>query len=176
MPDLAEITLAFLRARITRIFPQQVRDCLAQLSEEQVWWRPNETSNSVGNLVIHLTGSLNHYLNRNVGGFPYDRDRDAEFAERKQIPKAELLAAFEDMIAKATQAFDALTPQRLTDPSPEPRMYTIVAEDLLAIVTHFSTHAGQLLWITKMLREGAIDDVWIRTHQELGGWGAKAKR
>ena len=168
--NLPEVTLESLRARITKIFPAQIRACLEQLDDEQLWWRPNEASNSVGNLVIHVSGSLNHYLNRAVGGFAYDRDRDAEFAERRHLPKAEVLAIFNDMVSKAEQTFAALTPERLGDPSPEPKLYNFVLEDLLNVAVHLSNHTGQIVWITKMLREGGVDEVWIRTYRELGGW------
>jgi len=159
-----------IRTRIFRVFPAQIRACVEALSDEQIWWRPNEKSNSIGNLVVHLAGSLNHYLNRQVGGIPYDRDRDAEFAERRHIPKAELLAIFDDMVTKAEQTFAGLTLERLNDPSPEPKMQDYVAQDLLNVVVHVSTHAGQILWITKMLQEGALDEVWIRTHRSEGAW------
>lgn len=151
-----------LRVRITRALPAQIRDCVALLDEEQLWWRPNEASNSAGNLVLHITGSLNLYLNHNIGGIPYERDRDREFAERGPIPKSELLARFDDMIAKAETTFDSVTPERLGDPSPEPKMNKSVVEDLINIAVHFSTHVGQIVWITKMLHGGAVDEVWIR--------------
>jgi uncharacterized damage-inducible protein DinB len=170
MSDPLPYVLSSLRARITRVFPAQIRECLAQLDDEQIWWRPNEASNSVGNLVIHLTGSLNHYLNRQLGGFEYDRDRAAEFAERRHIPKEELLAAFDEMVSKGEQTFDKLTVERLGDPSPEQKMYTIVVEDLISVATHIANHTGQILWITKMLKGGGLDDVWMKTHKKLGGW------
>ena len=47
-----DIALAALRSRVTGVFPAQVRAALASLTEEQVWWRPNEKSNSIGNLVL----------------------------------------------------------------------------------------------------------------------------
>ena len=173
MSDPAPYIIDSFRARLTRIFPTQVRECLAELDDEQIWWRPNETTNAIGNIVVHLTGSLNHFLNRAIGGFEYQRDRAAEFAERRHIPKDELLAMFDDMVAKAEQTLAALTPERLGDPSPEPAMYTVVIEDLLAILSHIANHAGQIIWITKMLKEGAVDEVWINTHKKLGGWKAK---
>ncbi len=172
MSDPLPYVLSSLRVRITKVFPAQVRECLAQLDDEQIWWRPNESSNSVGNLVIHLSGSLNHYLNRGIGGFEYDRDRAAEFAERRHIPKEELLAIFDDMVTKAEQTFDALTIERLGDPSPEPKMYTLVVEDVLSVMSHIANHTGQILWITKMLKDGALDEVWMKTHKRLGGWKA----
>jgi len=170
MSDPLPYVLASLHTRITKVFPAQIRECVAQLDDEQIWWRPNESSNSVGNLVIHLTGSLNHHLNRGIGGFEYDRDRAAEFAERRHIPKDELLAAFDDMVSKAEQTFDAMTIERLGDPSPEQKMYTLVVEDVISVMSHIANHTGQILWITKMLKDGALDEVWMKTHKRLGGW------
>lgn len=165
-----DIALAALRSRITGVFPAQIRTALASLTDEQVWWRPNEKSNSIGNLVLHLTGSLNHFLNRNLGGITYDRDRAAEFAERRSLPKSELLALFDDMVTKAERTFDAMTPDTLSRPSPEPSMHAIVIEDLINITAHIATHAGQIVWIAKMLNENAVDDVWIKTHRSEGAW------
>jgi uncharacterized damage-inducible protein DinB len=164
--DILTATLKAMRLRITRTFPDQVRAALAELSDEQIWWRPNEQSNSVGNLVLHVTGSLNHYLNRQIGGIIYERDRAAEFAERKKVPRAELLAHFDEMVSDAGKTFEKLTLERAGEPSLEPRMSSIVAEDIVGIATHLSTHVGQILWITKMLRAGALDEVWVKTHRE----------
>jgi uncharacterized damage-inducible protein DinB len=163
-----------MRNRITRVFPEQIRTAIASLTDEQIWWRPNESSNSVGNLVLHMTGSLNHYLNRQLGGIAYERDREAEFNERTPVPRQELLARFDDMVANAARTLDAIPVSRLGDVSPEPRMSRIIADDILGVVTHVSAHAGQILWITKMLREGAIDDVWISTHRDHI-WQPKSK-
>ena len=172
MTDPLPLALDSLRNRICRVFPAQVRKCLEQLDDEQIWWRPNETSNSVGNLLLHLSGSLNLYLNRLVGGFDYTRDREAEFAERRHLPKAELLAAFDEMVAKGEQTFAALTPERLGDPSPDPEKNYILIEDLIGICAHVATHTGQIVWITKMLHDGALNEVWMKTHKHLGGWRA----
>lgn len=162
--------LASLRARITRVFPAQIREAVSKLTDDQLWWRPNESSNSVGNLVLHLSGSLNHYLNYLIGGVPYDRDREKEFAERRHIPREELLAIFDGMVSNAEKTFDGITVERLGDPSPEPRQSEIVMEDLIGIAAHVSTHTGQILWIAKMLTGGGLDDVWMRAHREQGGW------
>jgi hypothetical protein len=168
--DLASPTLDALRSRIARVLPAQVHAAVDQLTEEQIWWRPNEKSNSVGNLVLHLSGSLNHYLNRNIGGIAYDRDRDGEFAARGPMPKREMMAIFDDMVSKADATLRKITPDRLMDPSTDPERLTYLVEDLIGVLTHVSTHTGQILWITKMLREGSLDEVWMRAHKHQGGW------
>lgn len=170
MTDLASPTLEALRVRIIRVLPGQIRAAVEKLSDEEIWWRPNEQSNSIGTLILHISGSLNHFLNRNIGGFPYERDRPAEFAGRKALPKAELMAIFNDMVARGEQTLAKLPPDRLTGPSTDPERLTYLVEDLIGIATHLSTHTGQILWIAKSLRAGEYNEVWMRTHKHLGGW------
>jgi hypothetical protein len=165
-----DVILRALRTRITGVFPAQIRTAIAPLSEEQLWWRPNESSNAIGNIVLHLTGSLNHFLNRNLGALDFTRDRPAEFAERHALPKVELLAQFDAMVAEAERTFDALTPERLGGPSPEPTMHSLVAEDLINIAVHLSAHAGQIVWIAKMFDGDSLNEVWMKTHKSEGAW------
>ena len=168
-----DVILNALRVRITGVFPAQIRAAIAPLSEEQLWWRPNQSSNAIGNILLHLTGSLNHFLNRNLGHLDFTRDRPAEFAERRPLSKAELRAQFDEMVAEAGRTFDVLTPSRLGDPSPEPTMHSIVAEDLINIAAHLASHAGQIVWIAKMLDAGAVNEVWMKTHRSEGAWKPK---
>jgi len=168
--NVNEVILAALRTRITAVFPAQVRAAVEALSEDEIWWRPNESANSIGNLILHLAGSLDHYLNRNVGGFAFDRDRAAEFAERGPIPREQLMERFEAMVTRATETFDKLTPERLNEPSPEPTMYTLLVEDVMNVAIHLANHVGQIVWIAKSLHEGAAHETWIKTHRKLGAW------
>jgi hypothetical protein len=157
--------LASFRARIALALPQQIRECLDVLEDSQLWWRPNEHTNAIGNILLHLTGSLNEYLNRNLGGIDYQRDRSAEWS-RRDVPKTELVALFDDMVAKAKITFDTLDATRLGEPSPVAALHHLVIDDLINIATHLGNHTGQIVWITKMLRERALDELWIRTHQQ----------
>jgi hypothetical protein len=83
------------------------------------------------------------------------------------------MAIFDDMVAKADQTLAKIKPEELAGPSTEPDKFDALVQDLISIVTHVSTHVGQILWITKMLREGALDEVWIRAHKQQGGWRGK---
>lgn len=168
--DIRGFALEALRTRITKVFPAQIRSCIEELSEEQLWWRPNEQSNSVGNLVLHVRGAVLHFLCRGVGGLPYERDRPAEFATRGSVSKRELLAMFDEMIDEATQTFAALSTSRLSEPATEPAYYSVVFEDVFGVAIHLATHTGQIVYVTKMLKEGAVSDLWPRTHREMGAW------
>src|SRR4029450_9081536 len=78
--------------------------CIDQLSDADLWWRPNEVSNSVGNLILHLCGNLRQWIVASLGGVEFNRDRDAEFAARGPVAKAELL----DNLKLAVNAVDGV--------------------------------------------------------------------
>ena len=170
MASLGDATLNALRVRITRVLPMQVHEAVAALTDDQVWWRPNEKANSVGNLVLHLSGSLDTYLNRQIGGHAYTRDRNAEFAQRGGMTKAQILARFDEMVKRADKTFERLDPATLIGPSADPEHHDFLIDDLVGIATHLATHVGQILWITKMLSEGSLDETWMRAHKRGGAW------
>jgi uncharacterized damage-inducible protein DinB len=68
------------------------------LTEEQFWCNPHEYGNSVGHLVLHVTGNLNYYIGRGVAETGYVRDRDREFTETQRPAKSAVLRAFDDTI------------------------------------------------------------------------------
>ena len=169
---LLHAALEHCRMRVVRAFPRQVHAAVESLDDAQLWWRPNASSNSVGHLVRHLAGNIRFIVGRNLGGSGYERDRDVEFAG-PPLARAALLAEFDAAIAEADAVLGALTPARLGEPSRDPAHYPTVLEDVLNVTIHMSTHVGQMVWIAKMLREGALDDVWRRTHREVGAYGRR---
>src|SRR5262249_28873383 len=161
---LGDVCLDTIRKRITEYIPRQVRECLDQLTDDQLCWRPNEQANSVGNLILHASGSTRHFLSRYLGGVDYQRNRRAEFTERGPLPRGELLAIFEGTIAEAVEILANFDTARLLEPGAEPGYYDTVFEQLLGITVHLATHAGQIAYVTKLLNEGSLDEVWIRAH------------
>jgi uncharacterized damage-inducible protein DinB len=168
--DLVQFAFNALRVRITNVMPAQIRACIEQLDDEQIWWRPNGGSNSVGNLVLHVRGAVLHYLGRGVGGFSYERDRPAEFAAAGSLTKAQLLTMFDEMVMTARLTFDSLDAARLNEPSTEPAYYSTIYEDLFGVAIHLATHMGQIVYITKMLKENSIVELWSQTHRDAGAW------
>src|SRR5262245_37098708 len=66
--------------------------CVERMSDEDLWWRPNNVSNSAGNLILHLCGNVRQWIVASIGGAKIQRDRDSEFATRGPISRPELLA------------------------------------------------------------------------------------
>lgn len=163
--SLDRVALEALRGRLTRVLPNQIRACIEELNEEQLWWRPNEQSNSVGNLVLHMSGSMRHYLCRGVGGFDYKRDRPAEFDERGPVSKEALLATFDETIRQATSTLESFDAARFLDATDEQDYVPTFFDAIFNVAIHLATHTGQIVYITKMLKEGSLDELWIRAHK-----------
>ncbi len=151
------------RERLVKGFPAQVVACLEALTEDQIWWRANDRSNSIGNLVLHVCGSSRHFLGRGLGGSDYRRDRPAEFAARGPMPKGELVALVRETADETGRVLDSLDPARLlevSDRAGEP--FTALAL-VQRTSHHWAVHVGQIVFAVKMLQAGAVDELWYRS-------------
>lgn len=122
--------LHMARSRLVVHLTGQIRACLDALDDQQIWWRPNEAANAVGNLVLHCAGSTRHYIGHVVGGTDFVRDRDAEFAARGPLPRAELRARLDAAVAEADRVLAAFDPAALLAPTtrtPKPSTYLQVS-------------------------------------------------
>jgi uncharacterized damage-inducible protein DinB len=156
--DLGKIAIKGFHDRLCVDYAKQIRACVAELNDEQIWWRPNPTSNSIGNLIFHLCGNLRHFIIKGVGGRPYDRDRNSEFSEQGPIPKDELLAKFKSVIDDVAAVFSELKPERLTEHNDQTEMHMTNYLLIMYMTMHFGLHTGQVIYITKMLKEGIFAD------------------
>ena len=159
---LDSTVLHMVKTRLVKDYPGQISICLEALSEEQLWWRPNERSNSVANLVIHLAGSNRHYLEHVVGGKEADRDRDAEFAARGGRSKGELRQVWSDSVASTERVLNEFDPARLMETTDRSGKTTTFVQILLHVSHHNSVHMGQIVYVAKQLNPGAIDDIWMK--------------
>lgn len=154
--------LHIARLRLTVDYPGQIRACLETLSEEQIWWRPHEEANAVGNLVLHLVGSNHYYLEHIVDERELVRDRDAEFTARATLTKRQLQTSWDESVAKTEAVLQRLVPAQVAQVTERTGRTTTFAQILLHVTHHNAAHMGQIVWITKMLRAGALDDLWMK--------------
>ena len=94
---------------------QKIDRSVEKLTDEDVWWRPNEESNSIGNLLLHLEGSTKGWVINTAGGDDRPRNRQQEFDERTQIPTSELLARLKRTLAEAEEVLVRLTAGELLE-------------------------------------------------------------
>src|ERR1041384_800361 len=102
MSDSSTFSRAFLDRALAFMlgdYLPKIERCLEKLTDEQIWWRANEESNSIGNLILHLCGNARQWIICGVGGQPDHRNRDSEFEQRDVIARDELLRPLRSTLA-----------------------------------------------------------------------------
>ena len=153
MADASEIAIDFSRYAAERLTDSMhnIRRCLALLSAEQVWHRPNDVSNAVGNLVLHLAGNVRQWILSGIDGQPDTRARPQEFAQRDPLPPQEILAGLEHTLHAAIDVIGRLDADRLQSRTTIQGYDVTVLSAVFHVVEHFSLHTGQIVYATKLL-------------------------
>lgn len=147
--DLSEQLIRECHRRLIGECIPRIRKCLNMLSDEQIWSRPNDHSNSIGNLVLHLHGNVRQWMGSGLAGMEDVRQRDLEFTERGPLPKAELLERLDQTEKLVEKVLADLPPARLLEVLPVQIYEESGVAILIHVVEHFSYHVGQISWITK---------------------------
>lgn len=154
MSDLSNAVKSAL-AREYRDRATELYKWVDPLSEEQFWVNPNEYGNSVGHLVLHLTGNLSYYIGAQIAGTRYIRNRDVEFTETRRPGKAEVMRKFDETIAMVAATIENQTETDWTLPyaaEREPEAKDRVTAFLRCAV-HFYHHVGQINYLSRELRK-----------------------
>src|ERR1700733_13036578 len=106
---ISTVFLAFSREKLVRQYWPRLRGCVELLSDEQVWWRPNDASNSIGNLILHLNGNVWQWLVASFDRLEDTRNRPAEFGERQRVPAPALLETLGSTMQRASGVLSRLT-------------------------------------------------------------------
>ena len=131
----------------------KIERSLEQLTDEQVWWRPNEKSNSIGNLILHISGNARQWIVCGLGGERDERNRDSEFAERRVLPREQLLAHLRKVVSDFDETLKGFDRSRLLDEFPIQGTTSSALVAILHVTEHFSMHTGQIILLTKMLAD-----------------------
>jgi DinB superfamily len=149
--ELAALFLEFSRQKLLGQYWPRLREAVGALTDEQVWWRPNDSSNSIGNLILHLNGNVGQWLVASFNRQEDARNRPQEFSERGQIPVSALLDKLGATLARAADVLGRLTADELLAPY-EIQGYKVRGLDAVyQVVEHFGLHYGQILYIAKNL-------------------------
>lgn len=124
-----------------------------QLTEEDIRWKPNEASNSIGLIVHHLSGNM---LSRWTDFLTTDgekswRDREAEFAQ-DYSSKEEMIVAWQKGWDCLLNALNSLTPEDLSRIVYIRNEGQTVVEVIHRQLAHYSSHMGQIMYIGKQLK------------------------
>lgn len=129
-------------------FLNRVQTLTTDLSEEEFWHNPYPYGNSIGHLVLHITGNLNYYIGAQLATTGYVRDRQREFSESNLPTKAATIAELADAIAtvlavlEAQQESDWSTPYRADGVDDVHDRFNI----FLRCAVHFHHHIGHMTY------------------------------
>lgn len=140
------------RHSLEKHYLPRITRCLKLLSEEDLWWKSHSTSNSVGNLVLHLSGNVRQWIISGLGGAPDVRERDKEFRELGPIPRRVLAARLEKTVAEAGRVLGRLTARDLARERIIQGFRVTGFKAIFHVAEHFAYHAGQIILVTKLRR------------------------
>jgi uncharacterized damage-inducible protein DinB len=147
-----EVSRAFLDT--SRFFVSgywsDIQECLNMLSTEELWWRPNDESNSIGNLLLHILGSLSHWILGGIGGAEIRRTRAEEFDRRSPLPKEDLLSKFHSTLQDVDRVFATINPSQLNNKMRIAGKEITWMAAIYLTIQHISMHTGQIILVTKL--------------------------
>ena len=129
----------------------RIERCLENLTDEQIWWRANEESNSIGNLILHLCGNVRQWIICGLGSQPDMRNRDSEFEQRELIARDELVTLLRSTLAEVHTTLEAVDPATVLERRRIQGNDVEILEAIFHVTEHFSMHTGQIIMMTKML-------------------------
>jgi len=149
--------LRHARFRLRHDYLVKITAATVELTDEQIWWRPNDSSNSVGNLILHVCGNARQWIVSGVGGAADTRHRASEFSRRDGLGRRALIALLEETLGEVDAALaeleHALTATASDAPLQRacvPQGYAQTALDaVFHVVEHFAYHTGQIVLLAK---------------------------
>ncbi|NUO01985.1 MAG: DUF1572 family protein [Saprospiraceae bacterium] len=147
-----EALIAETKRRLMDESVPRIKKCIAQLSEPEIWYRPNDHSNSIGNLILHLCGNARQWIVSGLGKAPDHRMRQAEFDERGPIPAHQMLEDLDNVMAEIEAVLNRLTPEDLLKLHPVQVFEESGLSILVHVVEHFSYHTGQITFAVKAMK------------------------
>jgi uncharacterized damage-inducible protein DinB len=147
---IPELFISRSRYWLTKEYPIKLRHCVDALPSAATWSKPNESSNSVGNLLVHLAGNVTEWLLGGVGGQTISRYRAGEFAQKEGRDAAKLLVDLEAVLAKADAVLARQSGEDLGRSIVIQARETTVLGAIYHVVEHFAMHTGQIVLLTKI--------------------------
>jgi uncharacterized damage-inducible protein DinB len=169
--EAGRIFLDQARTKLLVEYRTKIRLAVEAVPDDVIWWRANDQSNSVGNLLLHLAGNVRQWMISGVGGAPDIRHRAAEFAARGGGSGAELLATVNQVLDEVEGVLDGLTPDALLERRTIQGRDVTVLDAIFICVEHFALHLGQIILIAKLRAPGSI-----QFYEDAGGLARPAWR
>src|SRR6185436_5826202 len=132
-----------------RHLAERVEKHLRAVPREKVYAKPFAYGNSIGHLILHLTGNLNHYIGAGIAGTGYVRNRPLEFTDPNPPPADVALAKFREAVAMVVKTMESQKPEDWGKPITENQPIHTRFGMFLVCLAHLNNHIGQLAWLVQ---------------------------
>jgi hypothetical protein len=130
----------------------RIEHAVGGLPLKRVWWRANPESNSIGNLILHLNGTVRQWIVSGIGGEADIRERHREFDAAGGSSASELISQLRATVEAAGRVLSHVNPATLVEPRRIQSYNVTVMRAIYNVVEHFSMHTGQILLLAKMFK------------------------
>jgi uncharacterized damage-inducible protein DinB len=154
--EAAQLHAQLISETRRRIFDEsipRIKKCLDLLNEDEVWRRPNQHSNSVGNLTLHVCGNARQWIVSGLGKKRDIRKRQEEFDELGPIPKADLIRMLDFLIIELDSVLEKVDVPLLMGLHKVQAYEESGVSILIHVIEHFSYHTGQITYFVKALKD-----------------------
>ncbi len=148
---------------------RKIRHCVGQLSEDQVWWRPTESMNSIANLILHVCGNARQWMVAGLGGSPDRRNRPEEFAQRDRIPSEDLMNMLDEVAIEVKQALRSASVDELVRQRTIQGFQVSGAGAVIESIAHFRGHTQEITHMTRMQLGDAYQFDFVPGPGQQGG-------
>jgi len=150
--NIGEAIISEWNRRVIEESTPRIKKCLALLSDEEIWHRPNDETVSMGNLLLHVSGSMRQWICAGLGGQEDTRERSKEFTEPGPIAKQQLIDLLEKATHDAATVLDVVDPTSLLETHPVQAYVESGVSIIIHQIEHFTYHTGQITYYTKSIK------------------------
>ncbi len=148
-------------ARYFHHLGERVEKAATAIPKDRFWTKPFTFGNSIGHLVLHLTGNLNHYIGALVVGTDYVRHREHEFTDPQKHPRDEVLARFREAVEMVVRTVQSQDEAGLTTAVESQAPIRTRLGLFLVCAAHMNNHIGQMSYLVQALQSSTNEPpVW----------------
>jgi uncharacterized damage-inducible protein DinB len=151
-----ELIAEFKRRVFGESYPR-IFTCLDRLSEDQLWYKSNANSNSIGNLILHLQGNARQWMLSTFAAYPDNRERSKEFALESRVTKEKLINGLIELKNEIMQMLDSISEQQLVQDYQVQVFKEKGIAIIIHVIEHFSYHTGQIALLTKLMDDKDLE-------------------
>ena len=150
----------------------RISHCTGQLNDQQIWWRPDESMNSIANLILHLGGNVEQWIVAGIAGRTDARNRPAEFSQRDGLTVTELMQNLNTTLSAASQVLSGVGADNLLQRRSIQGFEVTGMQAIVASVAHFRGHTQEIIHMTRIQLGSRYQFAFVPRHDQQGSAGA----